>query len=331
MTKAQTKELFDGEPEVKTKTKVKEHSGTTLDDSIPESADLAAIEVTAPKEEVETTAIRPISFQSTKHAIEEARKRTLERAEAEAALRQAALGFTTHNDWIFHEVEGELIPYLEETGSEKLMHAFGIELEIDKVVLEDYREQSGESDDFEVVTYGRVRAQVFSSVWYPVVGSRWAGDGFFSRAGQIRVDPGDVRKASYASVYNRGIKKVLGLRGVTKEDLDRVPSINVSKIRTVSHREKRPGGPNGDGGKAIAEILAAKHVAVFVPYEDVTNRARVKTMKGSRFHKAPHPILKKPNVWIAPYTPQAESLAADLAADNQKINWRVVDPAKPEG
>ena len=323
MTESKTTELFKDEP----KTELDPMKGV-----IPEAppGDVDLDDVVISKEEAEAMAIKPLSIQPTRVAIEEAKRRILDRAEAERALRQAALGFTTHNDWIFHEVEGVLMPYLEETGSEKLMHAFGIELEIDKVLLEDYRE-GGEPDDFEVVTYGRVRAQVFSSLWYPIIGSRWAGDGFFSRGGQIRVDPGDVRKAAFASFYNRAIKKVLGLRGVTKEDLDRVPSIDVSKIKTVKHRERRPGGRD-NGGSMIGDILKVKHLAVYIPYEDITNRDRFKrAAEGCRFHKEPHPVIRVPNLWIVPYSDKIEKLVGDLVADNGKINWQVVDPTKSGG
>jgi Arc/MetJ family transcription regulator len=316
-------------------TKLFEDAPTELEpmkDVVPEAPveDFDLDDVVISKEEAESMAIKPLSIHTTKQAIEEAKKRILDRADAERALRQAALGFTTHNDWIFHETEGVLIPYLEETGSEKLMHAFGIELEVDNVILEDYRE-GGEPDDFEVVTYGRVRAQVFSTLWYPVVGSRWAGDGFFSRGGQIRVDPGDVRKAAFASFYNRAIKKVLGLRGVTKEDLDRVPTIDVSKIKTVKHRERRPGGRD-NGGSMIADILKVKHLAVFIPYEDVTNRDRFKRVAtGCRFHKEKHPMVGTENVWIVPFADSVEKLVGDLVADNGKIYWHVVDPTKSSG
>ena len=324
MTTTKTTEMFKDEPPDHDEKQV----GAVLDDSVPKPVDLEDVMIS--KEEAESMAIKPLSIQPTRIAIEEAKRRIIDRAEAERALRQAALGFTTHNDWIFHEAEGVLIPYLEETGSEKLMHAFGIELEVDKVLLEDHRE-GGEPDDFEVVTYGRVRAQVFSSLWYPIVGSRWAGDGFFSRGGQIRVDPGDVRKAAFASFYNRAIKKVLGLRGITKEDLDKVPTIDTSKIRTVKHRERRPGGRD-NGGSMIGDILKVKHLAVFIPYEDVTNRERFKKVaNGSRFHKEPHPVTRAPNLWVVPYSETVEKLVGDLAADNGKIDWRVVDPANPSG
>ena len=264
---------------------------------------------------------KPLSAAMTEQAITMAEQRIKARMEAESKLRKAALTFTNHLDWIAHKSEsGDLLPYLQDIGSEKLMHAFGVEMEVQGHERMDYPD----TGTFEVVVYGRVRALVFSPLWYPVVGSRWSGDGFFDKG--VRTDPGDVRKAAFTSFYNRGVKKVLGLRGVTMEELTKCPSIDTNKIRTVTWSE----GKGKGGGAQIPDILAQKHLIIYVPYEDETNRNILKKQVAQiRFHSEKHPVTGNSKVWIAPYSEAAEKLVADLKASNEKIAWKVVDGTAP--
>jgi hypothetical protein len=268
--------------------------------------------------EVIEGAIVPMLEQRTKEAIRSAQERVLERIEAQKQLKLAALTFTTAEDWVFHRAEGgdAIVPYLEDSGSEKLMHAFAIEIVKDGEQVIRYPED----ETFEVVIEGRVRASVFSDIWYPETGSRWSGDGFFSRGGKVRIDPGDVRKAATTNFYNRCIKKILGLRGLTVADLEKIATIDTGKVRTVTYQETSKAGP------AMTEIMKERHVAIFVPYEDTTNRERVKGVQGAKFHREEHPVVGAKNVWILPWSKENESMAADLGADNAKIRWQVVDP-----
>lgn len=269
------------------------------------------------------TSIIPLVQQRTKEAIKLAQERIFERILAEKALKAAALTFTTAEDWVFHRAEGGdvLIPYLEDSGAEKLMHAFAIEIK----KLSEERVVHGEDETYEIVIDGVVRAQVFSDIWYPETGSRWSGDGFFSRGGSVRIDPGDVRKSALTNFYNRCIKKVLGLRGLTKEDLEKVSTVDTNKIRIVTYRETGSGSKGGGG--SVTDLMGGKHIVVFVPYQDTNNREAVKKVEGVRFHREEHPVVKVKNVWLLPYTEGNHKLAADLKADNSEIRFAVVDPA----
>lgn len=273
--------------------------------------------------EVVEGAIVPMLEQRTKEAIRAAQERVLERIEAQKQLKLAALSFTTAEDWVLHRAEGgdALVPYLEDSGSEKLMHAFAIEIRKDGEEVVRYPED----ETFEIVINGRVRASVFSDIWYPETGSRWSGDGFFSRGGKVRIDPGDVRKAATTNFYNRCIKKILGLRGLTVDDLKKIATVDVGKIRIVTYQETTKAGP------AMSDMMRERHIAIFVPYEDTANRNRVKAVEGARFHREDHPIAKMRNVWILPWTKENESMAADLGADNAEIRWQVVDPGAGGG
>ena len=123
---------------------------------------------------------------------------------------------TNKFDWYSHRAEGDPDgrPYLGESGAEKVIHAFSIEIEHDGG-----QRVPNEEGGYEYVFQGRMRALQFSDVWYPVIGSRWSEDGFFTRGGKQRPDPGDVRKAGLTNFYNRGIKTVCGLRTLTWDEL----------------------------------------------------------------------------------------------------------------
>lgn len=286
-----------------------------------------AIIESAESDHLSETEISSLLSQKTREAIKLAQERVMERIAAEKALKAAALTFTTAEDWVFHRAEGGdvMIPYLENSGAEKLMHAFAVEIQRtseDRVV-------HSEDETYEIVINGYVRARIFSDIWYPETGSRWSGDGFFSRGGKARIDPGDVRKSAITNFYNRCIKKVLGLRGLTKEDLEKVPTINADKIRTVTYSET--GGGGGGGRTAISDILGEKHIAVFIPYEDMTNRDRVKKTAGVRFHREEHPVVGAKNLWIMPYSDANHKMVADLVADNGKIRFKVVEADETGG
>lgn len=268
--------------------------------------------------------IVPMSQLTTKDQIEAARQRAEARIEAEKQLKLAALSFTNADDWVLMRAEsGEAKPYLQTSGAEKLIHAFGIELEVtgDKLIAHP------EDGTFEVEYTGRVRARAYDNIWYPVTGSRWSGDGFFSRGGKVRVDPGDVRKAAMTNFYNRALKTVLGLRNITLDDLKKCPSVNTDKIAQLTYQESGGGGAPGSGA-STTDLLTKKHVAVAIPYKDVTNRNRWKKFAGAKgtFLREDHPTIGQKNLWLIEFSEDAQRFAADLKADNAEIAFWVVDP-----
>lgn len=302
--------LFNEEPE--------EQKPTVEVEAKPDHPDVMRIG----SAEIVPAPVMPMAKMTSVDAIEEKRHQAEQRILAEQALKKAALTFTNHYDWVMQRSEsGEDRPYLQTTGAEKLIHAFGVELEVtsQEVVNRD-------DSTYEVVVIGKARAQVYDDIWYPVTGSRWSGDGFFSKGGKVRIDPGDVRKAALTNFYNRAIKTVLGMRNLTMEDLEKCPSIDVSKIGRITYQETGAGG----GGASVTGILAEKHIAVAVPYKDETNRSRLKKGTTCRFHREEHPTVGKGNLWLVAYTPEAEQLVADLKADNGEIEFWVVEASNED-
>jgi len=184
---------------------------------------------------------------ATKEAIMAAVERFLARIEAFNRIKMAALAATNRHDWVAHAEsdDPDVAPYLQESGCEKLMQMFGVEIERDGGAKLTY----ADDQSFEFVYEGRARALVLSEIWYPVVGSRWSGDGFFTKGGKIRPDPGDVRKAALTNLFNRAIKTVLGLRNLTWDDLatyarikrEDVPVVTFEGGKFKAGARRRPG------------------------------------------------------------------------------------------
>ncbi len=212
---------------------------------------------------------------ATKDQIERVIKRVLARIDATKRFKVALLSMTNVRDWYAHKAEGDEdgIPYLAESGSEKVIHAFSIEVEHDGG-----KRVPNEEGGFEYVYDGRMRAMQFSDLWYPIVGSRWSEDGFFTCGGQRRADPGDVRKAALTNFYNRGIKTVCGIRTITWEELEAIPHLHDLRKRVVSigysSKDKGKGKP---GEKS--DIAKGPHICVKIAFGDEKNKALIKKLQ----------------------------------------------------
>ncbi len=259
---------------------------------------------------------------ATPEQIERAVARMLARIDATKRLKLAVLALTGPDDWVNHTSEDDPDgkPYLKNQGSEKVIHAFEIELEHNGGVCERYSDQKYE--DYEWIYDGRVRALQFSDVWYPVVGSRWSEDGFFTRGGQVRPDPGDVRKSALTNFYNRGIKTAIGLRGLTWEEVESVPHLAGTKAKAV-----KVGFQSGGKGKRRQEpagqrsaIAAGPHILVKVAYNDKLNQGRIKDLKPWNFNR-------ETKTWEVAYTKEHVGRVMDMVAEsgNEAVQFKFVN------
>jgi len=223
----------------------------------------------------ETLEPESLSLLATDDQIERAIKRVLKRIDATKRLKVALLSMTNHRDWCAHKSEGDPdgIPYLQESGAEKVIHAFKIEVEHDGG-----QREPNPDGGFEYVYNGRMRAVQFSDTWYPVVGSRWSEDGFFTRGGKQRPDPGDVRKAALTNYYNRGIKTVCGLRTLTWEELESIPHLADLRNRVVTIGYESGGSKGGKPGEK-SDIAKGPHICVKIAYGDEKNKGKIKRLK----------------------------------------------------
>jgi len=220
-------------------TENKEHAQTSLDFSttLPPEVKPAAI---VPAEPAPAAVVPTISGGLvTVDNVEEAVALVQKRASAAKRLKAAALSLTGPLDWCRMKAkDGTEVPYLQESGASKLIHAFGVEVRIGEPQRTSYPADKSHPDgSYEFVVQGEVRAAAFSQAWLPIIGSRWSVDGFFNKGGLVIPDPGDVRKASLTNWYVNAITKVLGLENVGWEDL-KDSGIDPERVRGVEFKSK---------------------------------------------------------------------------------------------
>jgi hypothetical protein len=260
-----------------------------------------------------------LSRLASQEAIDQAVENLLHRVDATRRLKAALLSMTNRYDWYAMRAEGEPDgkPYLAETGATKVMHTFGIQ-----ICHDGGKQEKQEDGTYEYVYTGRVRALAFSEAWFPVVGSRWSGDGFFSKGGRTRVDPGDVRKAAMTNLYNRAIKLATGIKALTWEELEAVP--HLAKLRNQVQKIGFTGGAGGASAPAgtLSAMQKGPHIVVEVPYQNTNARTMVKNMpKDQRYFTGKEGQPK--NVWIVKYTKQSANRIADLVAENGDVRFTI--------
>jgi hypothetical protein len=258
-----------------------------------------------------------LSKLASKEAIDRAVDNLCNRIEAGKRLKAALLSMTNNYDWYSMAAEGEPdgLPYLAETGATKVMHAFGIQ-----IVHDGGTKEPNPEGGYEYVFHGRVRALAFSEAWFPVVGSRWSDDGFFTQGGRKRADPGDVRKAAMTNLYNRAIKLATGIKSLTWDELESVPH-----LRGLRNNVRKIGFTGGAGGASasageLSEMQKGAHIEVVVPYKNVNARTAVKNLpRSERFFTGKEGT--PPNVWVAKYTKRNLGFVVDLKAQHGDIQF----------
>lgn len=150
-----------------------------------------------------------------------------------------ALKKTNANDWV--DEGGQ--PYLQSSGAEKIRPIFGISWRIDPPVKEN-------------LDGGHFMYRYTGEFWLggssiDVVGTRSSKDPFFKKyewRGEegdrtrtelpvSEIDPGDVMKSAYSNLLANGVTRVLGLRNITWEQLEKYAGIKRSQVHTVEFKK----------------------------------------------------------------------------------------------
>jgi hypothetical protein len=152
------------------------------------------------------------------------------RIEAIKRIKRAALKVTSPHDWI--DQSGK--PYLNVSGAEKIARLFGISWRIDEPEIKN------EDDGHTSFTYKGYFTMGPTTI--EVIGSRSSKDPFFSRAHgkdipPSEIDRNNVRKAAYTNLLGNGITRMLGLRGMTWEEV-KSGGIDQSKTSKVEYGKK---------------------------------------------------------------------------------------------
>ena len=158
------------------------------------------------------------------------------RVEAINKIKAYSLRLTQPSDWV--DQNGR--PYLQVSGAEKIARLFGISWRIDEPIREEL-----EGGHY-IYTYKGYFSLAGAEI--EAIGSRSSKDPFFKRYvyvnGQRKelppseIDPGDVKKAAYTNCIGNGITRLLGLRNISYDDLEKVAGIKREQITRIEYRNK---------------------------------------------------------------------------------------------
>jgi len=159
------------------------------------------------------------------------------RVEAINKIKQYSLRLTQPGDWV--DQNGR--PYLQVSGAEKIARLFGISWRIDEPIREEL-----EGGHY-IYTYKGYFSLAGAEI--EAIGSRSSKDPFFKRYIYVNgerkelppseIDPGDVKKAAYTNCIGNGITRLLGLRNISYEDLEKVAGIKREQITQIEYRSKK--------------------------------------------------------------------------------------------
>jgi hypothetical protein len=169
------------------------------------------------------------------HIAEQAERRI----DAVIKIKQVALKVTNANDWV--DQQGR--PYLQASGSEKVANLFNISWRINEPIIDE--EQDG------TVTYTYKGEFTLAGRSIEVEGSRSSRDEFFKkynydsagkRQGEKPLDRRDLKMAAMTNLLGNGITRLLGIRNLTYEDLERFAGIKKDQIKGVQYKDRKNGG-----------------------------------------------------------------------------------------
>ena len=183
--------------------------------------------------EVVDSSIVPVASEALVELAAQAERRV----EAINKIKAYSLRLTQPSDWV--DQNGR--PYLQVSGAEKIARLFGISWRIDEPIREEL-----EGGHY-IYTYKGYFSLAGAEI--EAIGSRSSKDPFFKRYvyvnGQRKelppseIDPGDVKKAAYTNCIGNGITRLLGLRNISYDDLEKVAGIKREQITQIEYRSKK--------------------------------------------------------------------------------------------
>lgn len=193
------------------------------------------------KKEIIKTGYEPeaISVEQDVIAIAEKRSALLKR------FQELSLQHTNKHDWI--DMQGK--PYLTASGAEKIARLFGV-----KIHSVNYRKVHSQDDrgDFYIYEYTGVAelASKFDSL--EAVGTCTSRDQFFAKKGGefkrlSEIDESNIMKAAYSNFLVNAITRLLGIRNLTWEQVEKGSGLKKSDAAKVEYQ---------NGGKVGAYLIS---------------------------------------------------------------------------
>ena len=165
-----------------------------------------------------------------------------------------ALKMTKASDWV--DLGGN--PYLMDRGTENIAVAFGVDISGVRLEPIEWAEDT-KGRYYSFIASGKAYSKKLGR-YVEDIGVCSQRDKFFGMAnGQLKeiqeVDMANIRRKAVTNLYSRLIKRVIGLMGITWEDLA-AAGIKREQLQKVEYR----GGQQG-GGPARASALSPDHEA----------------------------------------------------------------------
>lgn len=171
---------------------------------------------------------------------------TERRVECVQKMKRIIFKVTTINDWI--DQNGK--PYLQTTGSESIAMALSIGWDRPEMKVIDHDDGH---KTFEFSTHFYFLGQ---KKWF--IGNRSSSGSFYSRKNGQDVPPkaidmANVKKAAYTNLLNNGIQRILGIRGMTWEQLEKAYGMKAKDASKVDYSQKKITGPQRNRLLAIGK------------------------------------------------------------------------------
>ncbi len=160
------------------------------------------------------------------------------RIDAVVKIKQVALKVTNVDDWV--DQQGK--PYLMASGSEKIANLFNISWRIDEPAIDKETDPDGK----EFITYTYKGEFSLGGRTIEVEGSRSSRDEFFKKyiwengkkTGEKPLDRRDLKMAALTNLLGNGITRILGIRNLTYEDLEKFAGIKKENVKGIQYKEQ---------------------------------------------------------------------------------------------
>lgn len=162
-----------------------------------------------------------------------------QRIEAIKLIKTVALGVTNARDWV--DQQGR--PYLQASGCEKVARTFGISWQI----LGEPEIEHLPGGHIQVTYKARfslgkasIEAIGVRASNEPFFSTRWKKNGEKVTLPASEITLGDVKKAAYTNCLANGISRLLGIRNLTWEDLEKFAGIKREEVSRIEYRKRKP-------------------------------------------------------------------------------------------
>lgn len=186
------------------------------------------------------------------------------RVEAVKRIKKAALAVTTTNDWM--DQHGK--PYLQASGSKKVGRLFGVSWQLEPA------ERTDEPDGGVSFTFEGLFSLGTATI--TAIGARSSKDEFFSR--QKSLDLNDVKKAAYTNCIGNGVTSILGITGLTWDDLKEA-GISAKDTARVEYKDDKAkqaraeGKISGAQASRLHAIAGERSDETGIPKKDLVDEA----------------------------------------------------------